>query len=468
MTVTPGDRIDFIQRRIINPRTKQPIELEPFQTTFIENLYAEGVQEGGFSLPRKNGKTGLLGALALSELALNDDADVVLGATKVKQANRPSGVFGVMKAYMRLNQGFFGDWRISRNNNEPIIVNTDTGCQAEIVSMSDVDAAQGLNPSLAIMDEYGTSFWTPERWGAVAMSMGGRGPDARVVGISTPASQLSAMYEMRTKVLNGTASKALYWQEHSAPLDWPIYDLATWERANPALYRFLSLESLDKDRSLPEHLFRLFRLGQWIDTSANDGWLGVEGAGHWDATAREVELDPLEDTWIGVDKSAYDDMSAVVAVQRYGDGWISKAWIFEPAPTIDHAAVRERILQLHRDLHVVAVGYDNRYFVEGAQMLSDAGVPMIDIPQAPARLVPVYGLLHKAIVERRFWHDDDARYRSHVLSAVPVIQPTGGFTLSKNRSRAKIDAAVATGIAFAAQMSHTPRRTTFADGSLFK
>lgn len=442
--ISAGDRIDFIKKQIIDPRTRQPMELAQFQEDWLEDTFSDGCLSSVLSLPRKNGKTSLCAAVALSELALNHDADVVVGAVKVKQANRPSGLFGVMKTLCRLS-GL--GYKISRNNNEPTIKNEDTGCVAEIVSFSDEDAAQGLNPSMLVLDEIGTSFWSELRWASAQMAMGGRGTDARLIGISTPASFDSQLYRLRQQVMSGSAAAELRYTEHSAPLELDPYQYETWRIGNPALGIFLHRTSLDQDAaSLAEPLFRCFRLGQWVHIDAMDGWLGLEGPGHWDATVAEFDLEADGTVWLGVDKSMLDDFSAVVAIQQYGDRWLSKCFTFKPQPTIDHAAVRQCIRDLCRKYRVAAVGYDPRYFVESAQELEEEGLPMVQVPQGP-RLVPAYAMLHKAVTEERWFHEDDPEYRTAMLSAVPRLMDTGGFVLSKGKSLSKIDPAVATAIA---------------------
>lgn len=452
---TPGQRIDWIRRNIVNPRTRQLIDLLPFQTQFIEETYKDGKVVGCLATPRKNGKSGLAAGLVLAELDLNDDADIILGATKLKQLQRSAGVMGVARTLIRL--GGLDHFKVSRNNNDPTITNTDTGCKIEAMAFGDEEAAQGLNPSLILLDEFGTAFWTPERWAAVVMSMGGRGAEQRVIGMSTPHDQASAMFQLRRDVLQGKALPSFYWQEHSAPIDLDPYDEATWYLANPALGYFKDIEAIRKDVNSREVDFRRYQLGQFdVDANSLDGWLGHEGAQHWDATEKAVDFDLSEPVYVGCDLSKNNDYSAVVMVQRQGTDYVSRCWTFKPrpmtpgaTPTIDHKAVKDTLRTINQDFKVQAIGYDSRFFVEGSAELLSEGLPMLEVYQTTKNMVPAFALLRTLILERRFFHEEDQDYREAMLSAVPRYYDDEGFMLSKNKSFTKIDPAVATGIAIA-------------------
>ncbi len=103
-------------------------------------------------------------------------------------------------------------------------------------------------------------------------------------------------------------------------------------------------------------------------------------------------------------------------------------------------------MQFLRDLaltyDVRTVGYDPRLFeVAGAQLL-DEGLPMEEVPQPVERMTGIVGAAFEAIRRREVTHPDDKLFERHVLAA--VTRPNErGFTISKGKSRDKIDAAVA-------------------------
>lgn len=447
-----GARIDFIRQHCLTPTTGKPIDLLPFQIEFIESTFADGVLSAGLSIPRGNGKTSLLACIALSELFCNPYApDVACAGVTLQQSARPAGVYGVAKSMVLTNPVLLEQVRIHRNNNDPHIELKARPGQIACIAAKDPDGLLGGAWSMAIVDEFGSDFWTDERWGNIVQSCGKRGTSSRVIGISTPNSPRSAMFSLRQRYMAGNASKYLHWTEYAAPEDTPIDDVESWHTANPALGHFLDINALHMDVvDQPAWLFRIMRLGQWFEMT-DDGWLGVDGANNWDFTTTEIEFDPDEEVFIGVDKAAYNDCAAVVALQRDGDRWLAKSKVFEPKPVIDHIEVKAYIRELCRNFrNVAAIGFDDRFFVEGAQELEDEGLPMVRVTQASAYMSPAYSELQRAITSKSFWHENDPVYRSHVLSAVLSNKSDNeGIMLSKRKSRYKIDAVVATALAIA-------------------
>ena len=79
-------------------------------------------------------------------------------------------------------------------------------------------------------------------------------------------------------------------------------------------------------------------------------------------------------------------------------------------------------------------------------MLSDEGLPLIEIPQSVERMTGVLGSLLEVIKRGELAHDGDVLLRQHVLNAVPRFNDRG-FTLQKSKSRGRIDGAIALGLA---------------------
>jgi phage terminase large subunit-like protein len=132
---------------------------------------------------------------------------------------------------------------------------------------------------------------------------------------------------------------------------------------------------------------------------------------------------------------------------------------FYPNPVIDHGAVKDYIRKMSEAYIVEAVGYDARYFVEGAEELANEGLPMIEIRQTWQRLAPVYSELYQAIVRGDMKHYDDPVFRNHVLSANAMHSKDGSFMLKKDpKTKVHIDAAVAMAIAFATYSAPMPKK----------
>jgi phage terminase large subunit-like protein len=102
---------------------------------------------------------------------------------------------------------------------------------------------------------------------------------------------------------------------------------------------------------------------------------------------------------------------------------------------------------------VEAVSFDPRFFDVPAKLLSDEGIPMVQVPQSVEHMSPAYGSLYEAINRGQISHEVDAVFASHVLSAVPRYSERG-FMLDKGKSRSKIDAVVALALAYDQALRH--------------
>lgn len=157
-----------------------------------------------------------------------------------------------------------------------------------------------------------------------------------------------------------------------------------------------------------------------------------------------------EPTWVGVDVALKHDSTAVVWVQERDDGrWHAQAKIWNPTEDgrLDVSDVMQTVRDLGARFDLREVSFDPRFFDLPAQMLLDEGFPMVEIPQSLARMTPAVGATFEAIKRGEISHDADAAFTAHVLNAIPKMNETG-FTLSKGKSRGKIDAAVALAIAY--------------------
>jgi phage terminase large subunit-like protein len=95
---------------------------------------------------------------------------------------------------------------------------------------------------------------------------------------------------------------------------------------------------------------------------------------------------------------------------------------------------------------VGAVSFDPRFFDVPAKFLYDEGLPMIEIPQSIEHMTPAVGDLYERLRTGLVTHDDDPLFAQQVLNAVPRLNERG-FTLSKGKSRGRIDACIALALA---------------------
>jgi phage terminase large subunit-like protein len=325
---------------------------------------------------------------------------------------------------------------------------------------NDPDGLQGLDPSLAIVDEIG--FQPVASWDSLRMGAGKR--ERTIIGVGTPGfDRDNALYHVRKAVKEGAKLPGLYFREYAAPDGCATGDRKAWRVANPAIRAgFLRESALETDLGItPEGHFRLFRLGQHFE--GVDSWLGPNGAVLWDALAAPFDFAAGAPTWVGVDVGIKRDSTAVVAVQKDEAGHLhatARFWIPTEDNPVDVTDVMEHVRELARAYDVQAVSFDPRLFAVPATMLSDEGLPLVEIPQSVERMTSVLGSLLELIKRGELAHDGDELLRRHVLNAVPRYNDRG-FTLQKSKSRGRIDGAIALGLAVDRALSPEVRQEVY-------
>ncbi len=428
-------------------RHGHPLRLAPFQREFLRRALAPGVDIGILATPRGNGKSSLGGALAVWAL-FDDDAtgapQVPIVATTIGQGIR--SCYGVAVSMIKAEPELLRRALIYTGVSTPRV--TVPFNEGELFPVSnDPDGLQGLDPSLAIVDEIG--FQPVESWDSLRMGAGKR-ERSTIIGVGTPGfDHDNALYHVRKAHREGAALPGLHFREFAAPDGCAVNDRRAWRHANPAIRAgFLRESALETDIGItPEGHFRLFRLGQHIE--GVESWLGPNGRSIWDGLARPYDFGAGEPTWAGVDVGIKRDSTAVVAVQRDGKGTLHatcRAWVPSADEPVDVTDVMEYIRELARAYDVQAVSYDPRFFDVPAKMLTDEGLPLVEIPQSVERMTGVVGALLELVKRGELAHDGDPVLAQHVLNAVARFNERG-FTLAKAKSRGRIDAVVALALA---------------------
>lgn len=422
----------------------RPLKLAPFQKEWLEEVLAPGMRAAAMSVARGNGKSTFLAAVGTWALFDPDEGgapQIPVVATTLMQAFR--SVYGVALDMISAEEELAARAIVySGIGTQRVKVPSTMG---ELFPVSnDVDGLQGLDPNLAICDELG--FMPAESWNALVLASGKR-PRSLVVGIGTPGyDKENALWLVRRRAREGNLRPGFSFTEFAADEGCAIDDVEQWRKANPAMVAgYLDDEAMGiaLDAAPSQAAFRIFKLGQWID--GVECWLGEDGGKVWGALADPWELEPGRPAWVGVDVALKHDSTAVVVGQFRPDGRLhAKAKVWQPVKddTVDVTDVMEHLRSLSARVDLQAVLYDPRYFDVAARMLGDEGLPMVEVPQTSERMIPLVGTLFDLVKQGRFSHDGDQVFDTHVLNAVPRFYD-GGFTLAKNKSRGRIDAAIA-------------------------
>jgi phage terminase large subunit-like protein len=423
----------------------QPLKLAGFQKEFLEAALADGTEAAILQTPRGNGKSTLGGALATWAVFDDDETgapQVPVIATTIGQAIR--SCYGVAVAMIH------GDPELE----DRALIYTGVATPRVMVHggelfpiANDVDGLQGLDPSLAIVDEIG--FQPIDAWDSLRLASGKR-ERSLIIGVGTPGlDRDNALFNLRNAVHEVGKLPGLVLHEYATPPAYAIDDHEGWQIANPALKAGFLRSTLEAELppATPEGHFRIFRLGQWWE--GVDSWLGSSGRALWDALYDPQEPLLEAPTWIGVDVGIKRDSTAVVYAQRRPDGRLhawSKLWIPTKDEPVDVTDVMGYLRELSKKYRVEAISFDPRFFDVPAKMLSDEGLPMIEVPQSVERMTAVVGTLLEVIKRSELRHSGEEGLTTHVLNAVARINERG-FTLQKSKSRGRIDGVIALALA---------------------
>lgn len=446
----PAERcIRFISQYCRSPKGEghgEPLKLAEFQKQWIRDTLAPGVRQSVMIAPRGTGKSTLLAAFACwatFDRHPTGQPLVYIMATTVQQAC--DSVYDVLVRMIAKEP------ELSRRS----IVKTAVSSAKVVVSYNDAEcrpvandfgALQGKDPTLFVVDELAEQPFSS--WAAAVMASGKRAVSC-VVGISTPGfeqSEKSALWYLREKYLEGDTPKGFVLTEFSAPDDADYHDEQVWIDANPAIREgYLDLGAVRDDyKIMPESYFRTYRLAQFVQ--GTDCWLGPDGRRVWRALKSDYRMVDGADTWVGVDVGLRRDTSAVVIGQRQPDGTLhttAKIWKPQPDQAIDVTRIMAHLRELNRTYNLVEVAYDRAYFDVQATELADEGIPMVDIPQSPERMVPACGGLYEAVMRGEISHDGAPDYERQILNAMLTHSGEKGYRLTKTKSRGHIDAAIA-------------------------
>ena len=457
----------WIERNCVLPTGEDigaPFVLLPWQREFIWDLYScdrNGEQVYRWALlgvPKGNGKSPLLAALGLYDLVGDPsevDPWVVCSATSSKQADI---IFGAARAMADMSptlrdQTIRYTWEIRAKDGPGKI-------ERVAASKGKLD---GKLPSLLLIDElheWDLANWTILTGGAMKRRK------SRIVQATTAGYDLDTVcgreYEKGERMRSGELVNPTYlYRWYGAAKGDDYRDPAIWAKANPSYGTLVHQANLEALReNVTESVFRRYRLNQW--TESEETWIASEEWAACRVDAFDLEDDAL--TVLGWDASTKHDSTGIVQAQPrtceagkthirvkatvwerpvHGDGSPVLEWRVPMAEVV--AVVRDS----HRRFNLDAVAYDPAYISWEADELDAQGVPMVEWPQSPARMIPATQSLYEAIASpcecgaRRLEHDGDPTLARHMASVKARPMRGGGLMLEKRSRGRPIDLAVA-------------------------
>lgn len=426
----------------------QLVKLRPWQRELISDLVTGQPRRAYIQLPRKNGKTYLGAILALYGLIADGErgAEVYSFAGDREQARL---VFGEVRRMVELDPALSRRLKITRN----AIEDPKSGSVYQVRS-ADAFRAEGLNPSLVVLDELHVQ--PDDRLWNVANLGSGTRDHPLVVGITTPGVRFDRLgrdtvayrlYQYGRKVQSGELDDPDFFFRAWEPAD-PAADHtdpATWAEANPAFGDFLhEADFAAAVRVTPEAEFRTKRCGQWVASAA--AWLP---AGAWESCQRLPEDLDGESVVLALDGSWTGDSTALVACTLAVPRRLVVAGHWERPDNADQhwripaEDVEEAVLEACRRYRVAEVACDPFNLQRSMSVLEGQGVPIVEYPNTAARMVPACNAFYAAVAGGLVEHDGHIALARHMANAVTKIGPRGAWiTKEQKDSGRKIDLAV--------------------------
>jgi phage terminase large subunit-like protein len=454
----------------------KPLELEPWQRRMMgEALAFDGDgwptwRSSVLVLPRKNGKTQLLAALAVYRLLTSEGRpEILLAAPSDKVAGR---LFDACARFVRRSPELSRLVRVRDHAGELV---REDGMGIVYRLSSDPARLFGYHPSLVIVDEL-HAWTTPnlQRAFAALTSGGGARSAPQVFTITTAGEAMQRHGSILGRLLDAALAsddleregaltigrlhdaRTLVWAYEAETRD-PL-DVKAMKAANPASWiteAYLRRQAEDPELTRAQCL--QLHGNCWAETETT--WIAPDA---WTARANpERRLEPGERIVLGFDGSYARDSTALVACTL--DGFLSPVAVWERpdrAPAgwkIPREDVDATIAQAMELYDVVELAADPPGWAAELDAWREAyGHVVVEFPtNQRSRMVPACDRFRAGVLEGELTHDGSPVLARHVGHAVAKETPSGVIvTKDAADSPRKIDAAVAAVVAYERAMWH--------------
>ena len=410
--------------------------------TFTHRFFLTGIA-------RKNGKTALASTLPLffglygdrggeiySAAADRDQAKLVM--SHARRAVEMSPELGEQIKLYRDAMEFKG-----------------TGTVYKALS-SEAFTKEGLSASLVIADEL-AAWPSRELFDVLSLSMGAR-KSPLFVAITTAGQRMDStgsdsiaytLYQLARRRITGEnddTTLGMAWWEAA---DDAYLDDMKWGEANPGLLSDPAILSIDDllsaKKRTPEAEFRTKRLNQWV--SSSQAFLPT---GTWDACKDDqIALNKEDEIVLGFDGSFSNDSTAIVAC-RVADkaffvlGHWERPLDAELSWRVPVEEVEAKMLDICKAFNVREIVCDPFRWQRSMEAWQQMGLPVVEFPQTPSRMVPATAAFYDAVVNGRVKHNGDPSLSRHAANATPYYSRNGLMIRKESKTSLKrIDLLVA-------------------------
>lgn len=450
--------VNFCRRYIrIGEGIKKPLVIESFQLKALHD-YFDGVVETIILIPKGNGKSTLLAALALYHLYVVADADI-----KIVAASRPGAeqIFKFAEAMVRASKALARLFKVTASTYQIKSRRDLSELKALPAEESSID---GKAPTLVLADEL--HHWKKAE--VYAMLAGGCGElkrGGRLFGISTAgADKSSFLGQMRENVLAddyviersdfytyARQDQQFALHEWSLPDKWDHTDFASVKKCNPlAAITEKTLAAKFKSPTTVVALWCRLHCNQWVQDG--DALIDAE---EWDLLKRPgCRIDDCEIKYVGADFGWRKDTTALVPVGVLSIDplilRVDERLKITPAPQNGKSTSVESIKAQFREFHalwpdMVVVLDPNAGGNLIAEFLDlELGVEVVEQSQDPSPMAHAAGLVSELVRGGRLEHPAIAEFTRQVTNAPgQTVDKAGDKMRFGKHSTVPNDAAIA-------------------------
>lgn len=455
----------------------KPMKLEPFQRRFILEIYDNPytTHSAYLSIARKNGKTALIAAILLCHLAGPEavrNSQIVSGAQSKDQA---AVIFELARKMVEMSDQLSQLIRVQPSGKRLIGLKRNVLYRA---LAAEGKTAHGLSPILAILDEVGQVIGPTDKFVSAITTAQGAYTNPLLIAISTQAPTDADLFSTWIDSQKAAPDPRVVCHVYAAPEDCALDDRKAWAAANPALGKFRAVADVEKQAkgalAMPanEPEFRNLILNQRVEMAApfvaRSVWQangGVPG----DIAGRKV--------WAGLDLSAVNDLTALMAVDDTGgvhsafwlpheglaeksrkdkvpyDLWEKQGHLFTtPGKAIEYEFVAEYLRGFFDRCDVQALGFDRALMNFLTPWLVKAGfsdaelAKFIPFGQGTLSMTPALRDLEVKLLNAQLRHGSHPVLNMCSHNAV-VVGESGARKFDKQKARGRIDGMVALAMA---------------------
>ncbi|SKB05141.1 terminase large subunit [Sporosarcina newyorkensis] len=481
------DVVEFIPMlKLVDDFYGQPFILQDWQYEVLWDVYGT-VNEQGYrqyryaylEIPKKNGKTTLIGALGVYHLVCDPpQGQIYCCAADKKQAGL---VYKAAVAMIDQDEELGKILKVKESTKE--IFNLETGTIFTVLS-AEAYTKHGINPTVVIFDELhaqpNRELWDVMTFGAGVtrkeplwwvITTAGDDPDRNSIGWE--------IHDQAIKLRDGELiDPTWYVKVYGIEEDDDIFDEEVWYRVNPSLGHAIPIEALRsealaaRNSEASEKLFRWLRLNQWVSLKQHS-WQPLS---LWDSTNGDWDLSELigKRCYPGLDLGSTTDLTAACYLFPPQDGiddwrFIFDAWIPDenmkervrrdkvpydrwvnqkflhatPGDVMDYEFVEARLLLVNKQYDIQALGTDPWESRMLTQRLMNEGIEVVEIGQNMKHMSPSMKMIERLMKSGKMTHEKNPLARWCWGNTVIAIDGNENIKPMKNKSHERIDLTVA-------------------------